>query len=203
MYLTLVSDGTLYETLWQIDQFLAEEVRRGGCGCGGKLHHSDYLRKPRGGPAEIDPGQGKRLSFCCDVDGCRKRAAPPSVRFLGRKVYQAVVVVVASAMQRGMTRARAGRLGTLIGVSRRTLARWRRWWRTTFARSAFWQAARSRFQPPISATALPLRLLDRFPGDLRAQLVALLRFLAPITTSSASLSRVTSDPQRMHAARPR
>src|SRR3989304_4387832 len=148
-------------------------------GGGGTLPHSDSLRKPRGGPAEIDPGRGKRLSLCCAVDGCRKRAAPPSVRFLGRKVYQAVVVVVASAMQRGMTRARAGRLGTLIGVSRRTLARWRRWWRTTFARSPFWQAARSRFQPPISATALPLRLLDRFPGALRAQLVPLPRFLPP------------------------
>jgi len=106
-------------------------------------------------------------------------------------------------LRHGMTRARAGRLCTLIGVNRRTLARWRGWWQTTFVQSPFWQAARSRFQPPISATALPLRLLDRFAGDLRAQLIALLRFVAPITASSASFSRVTSHPQRMHAARPR
>lgn len=203
MYLSLIGDGTLCEILWQIDQFSAGEVRQGGCVCGGKLHRADYLRKPRGGPAEIAPGQGKRLSFCCEVDGCRKRATPPSVRFLGRKVYQAVVVVVASALRHGMTGARAGRLCALIGVNRRTLARWRRWWRTAFARSPWWQAARSRFQPPISATALPLRLLDRFPGDPRAQLLALLRFVAPITTASASFSRVASNPQNMRAARSR
>jgi hypothetical protein len=203
LYLSLIWDGTLCEILWQIDRLSAEEVRRGGCGCGGKLHRADYVRKPRGGPAEIDPGQGKRLSLCCAVDGCRKRATPPSVRFLGRKVYQAVVVVVASALRHGMTPARAGRLCTLIGVDRRTLARWRRWWRTTFAHSLFWRVVGSRFQPSISATALPLRLLGRFPGDPRAQLVALLRFIAPITTSSARFPRVATDPQRMHAARRR
>ncbi len=203
MYLSLIGDGTLGEALWQIDQLSAEEVRQGGCGCGGTLHRADYLRKPRGGLAESDPGQGKRLSFCCAVDGCRRRATPPSLRFLGRKVYQAVVVVVASALRHGMTPARAGRLCALLGMNRRTLARWRHWWRTTFVQSPFWRAARSRFQPPLTATALPRRLLDRFPGEPRAQLLALLRFISPITTSRATSPRVATDPQRMHAAWPR
>jgi len=32
--------------------------------------------------------------FCCAVDGCRSRATPPSLRFLGRKVYLAAIVVL-------------------------------------------------------------------------------------------------------------
>ena len=42
----------------------------------------------------------ERFSFCCAVDGCRKRATPPSLRFLGRKVYLATVVTLISAMLR-------------------------------------------------------------------------------------------------------
>jgi hypothetical protein len=38
-----------------------------------------------------------RFSFCCDRDGCRNRATPPSVRFLGRKVYLGAVVMLISA----------------------------------------------------------------------------------------------------------
>ena len=55
-----------------------------------------YGRKPRGLPDGIDPGPvlPVRFSFCCSVDGCRRRHTPPSVRFLGRKVYLSVMVVL-------------------------------------------------------------------------------------------------------------
>jgi hypothetical protein len=37
------------------------------------------------------------------VDGCRSRTTPPSLRFLGRKVYLATIVVLVSMMQYGVT----------------------------------------------------------------------------------------------------
>jgi hypothetical protein len=43
------------------------------------------------------------------------------VRFLGRRVYLGAVVVLVTAMQAGITPARAQHLHDLLGVSRRTL----------------------------------------------------------------------------------
>ena len=36
----------------------------------------------------------RRFSLCCGRDGCRHRATPPSVRFLGGRVYVGAVVIV-------------------------------------------------------------------------------------------------------------
>ena len=52
------------------------------------------------------------------MDGCRTRATPPSLRFLGRHVYLATVVTLISAMQLGTTPSRLARLSVV-----RTLAR--------------------------------------------------------------------------------
>jgi hypothetical protein len=35
---------------------------------------------------QLGPEHNRRYSFCCAVDGCRSRATPPSLRFLGPKV---------------------------------------------------------------------------------------------------------------------
>ena len=35
--------------------------------------------------------------------------------------------------------------------------------------------------PPIDITALPVSLLERFAGEVSGQLIALLRFLGPLT----------------------
>ena len=51
--------------------------------------------------AAANKPQRIRLSFCCDRDGCRKRVTPPSVRFLGRKVFLAVAVILISAITKG------------------------------------------------------------------------------------------------------
>jgi hypothetical protein len=40
--------------------------------------------------------------------------------------------------------------------------------------------------PPIDLAALPVSLLDRFAGDLREQLIALLRFLGPMTGGASA-----------------
>jgi hypothetical protein len=185
LYLTWLADARLYEVLARIDADLAETARQAGCRvCGDVLHRAPFPRKPRGGPAGLPGEYDRRHSFCCAVDDCRKRRTPPSVRFLGRKVYLGAVVVLATALRHGPTPTRAARLRELVGVDARTLARWRQWWRETFAESRWWQAMRGHFASPVPTAALPDSLLRRFAGDSWEPLVALLRFVAPTTTVS-------------------
>jgi hypothetical protein len=110
---------------------------------------------------------------------------PPSLRFFGRRVYLGPVFVLASAMIHGITEKRATALRDLVGVSRRTLERWRRWWQKTFPQSGFWRGARGRFGSPLDRRGLPASLLERFgqPGSTECALGAL-RFLAPLTAGS-------------------
>lgn len=185
---TLLGDTRLYELLLRVDGDLAAGTREDGCRfCGGPLHVGDYERKPRGGPPKhLRDQYASRHSFSCGVEGCRKRATPPSVRFLGRRVYLGAIVILASVMTGGITRKRAEELNELIGVSVRTLQRWRVWWREAFAASPFWKAAKARFSPPVAAGGAPATLLDRFAGSAREKLVELLEFLSPITTRPGS-----------------
>ena len=86
-----LSDARFYRLLFQLDQELAAEVQARGCLlCGGVLHSARYPPKPRGLRGTLDETHDTRLSFCCAVEGCRRRNTPPSVRFLGRKVYLVV-----------------------------------------------------------------------------------------------------------------
>lgn len=169
--------------LLRFDEDLAATVRAAGCGCGGRLDAAHYPRKARGGPEELGGASARRLSFCCSVDGCRARCTPPSVRFLGRKVYYGAVVVLAAAMQHGPTKQRVARLETILGIGRRTLVRWRRWWTEIFRTSRFWQSVRGRFAAGVDERALPQSLLERFAPDAVSAVLALLRLLAPISTN--------------------
>jgi hypothetical protein len=111
----------------------------------------------------VGPEHDRRFSFCCAVDSCRRRATPPSLRFLGRNL--ATVVVLVSMMQHGVTEPRVRRLAAVVGVDRRTVARWRVWWREVFTTSGFWQAALASFMPPVDDAGLPATLMARFAGD--------------------------------------
>jgi hypothetical protein len=188
LYQDLLRDEQLLGFLLACDRDLAQNARDGGCGrCGGKLHRADYGRKPRGGPPGAEQGTATRYSFCCAVDGCRARLTPPSLRFLGRRVYFTAVMVLVQAMQHGPSPARIVELEHLVGVSARTLRRWRRLWLSTFATSRFWKATCARLSRPVAASGLPHDLLDCFSGDARSRLVSLLRFLSPITGGSAAV----------------
>jgi hypothetical protein len=90
-------------------------------------------------------------------------------------------------LRQGPTPWRVARLRELLGVSADTLARWHRWWREAFVRTAFWRAARGRFARPVDDADLPRALLARFPGDSSAPLVAMLRFLSPLTTAASTI----------------
>ena len=183
MYTTLLTDATLFDALIAIDQELAATAHAGGCRrCPGRLHHGDYPRKPRGGPADLPAAYDTRTSFCCAR--CRKRLTPASVRLLGRTVYPGAVVLLACVLRQGPTPWRVARLRALLGVSADTLARWHRWWRDAFVRTVFWKAARAGFARPVDERDLPRGLLDRFTGDARAQVLATLQFLTPLTTTA-------------------
>ncbi|MGH7633501.1 MAG: hypothetical protein ACRENC_07205 [Gemmatimonadaceae bacterium] len=185
MYQSVLTDVRLFELLWRIDQDLARVVQAKGCGrCGGRLDRADYARKPRGVPPNLSTEHAVRLSLCCAAEGCRRRSTPPSARFLGRRVYVGAAIMGITALQPGARCRDARALREWLGVSARTLARWRRWWRDVFATSAFWCNARGQLRTPIPARALPGALLRRFAGDLQTQLIAGLRFLAPITTAA-------------------
>src|ERR1700683_1898315 len=80
--------------LLELDLKIAKIIEALGCPkCNGILDASHYRRKPRG-VENLSDSESIRLSYCCRTDGCRKRVTPPSLRFLGRKVYWAGVVIL-------------------------------------------------------------------------------------------------------------
>jgi hypothetical protein len=196
MYHDLLRDASFWTFLFSIDQDLAERTRKQGCPCGGCLHRADYPRKPRGGGKDLPESYRHRLSFCCASDGCRKRLTPPSVRFLGRKVYLGAVVILVAAMREGPSPRRVGELSRLFGVDRRTIMRWRVFWRDHFPRTTFWKVARSRFMPPLNIRLLPRALFEAFvrTDEDRRGWGRLLRFLAPITTAQSPPIAVSGQP---------
>ena len=103
-----------------------------------------------------------------------------SVRFLARRVYLALAVVLVSARPAGPTSA-AARLGMALGVERRTLARWRDWWCEQFPRTPLWQLTSVRFMPPVPEAQLPGELIARFAGPAHEALMRLLVWLSPVT----------------------
>lgn len=184
MSFTPLVDGRVLHLLVAVDRELAAAARAQGCACGGTLHSARYPRKPpRGLPEELHGEYGWRESLCCERDGCRKRVTPPSVRFLGRRVYLGALVVLVSAMTGGATERRAAAMRELIGmsVSVRTLQRWRAWWLRTFPQTVFWKGARGLLASPVDEARLPASLLERFTNPAGDGLIACLRFLAPLT----------------------
>ena len=130
----LLQDIQFFHLLNRIDIDLAAQMRATNCACGGVLHQANYARKPRGCPPAVRAAYALRFSFCCNR--CRKRATAMSVRFLGRRVYLALAVVLMSARRAGPTSAQVKRLQGLA-IPTRTLLRWRTWWAVTFPATRF------------------------------------------------------------------
>jgi len=174
----VLHDPSFFRFLSRIDAEFAAETRAGRCpDCEGPLHVADFPRKPRGCPAGVREEYSRRLSFTCGW--CDGRSTPQSVRFSGRRVYVAVMLMLVSPP--GTSAART--LGASLEVPLRTLTRWRRWWRKDFALTRFWQSVRGCFVPPISMAELPESLLERFAGPTSTERLArLLRFVAPLST---------------------
>ena len=173
-----------FEGLMTIDTAIVERAAEEPCSdCGGPLYRGDYLRKPRGGLLAIAAEAfSRRFSLCCGRDGCRHRATPPSVRFLGRRVYVGAVVVLASAI--ALAVATASAIVRTTGVPARTTRRWLRWWRGPFTTSGPFVDLSARLVPAPDRRRLPVSLLERLSGDGPVPIAKLLAWLAPITTES-------------------
>ena len=182
MWHSLVLGHQLFVELVKIDEDITRQVASAGCPeCGGPLYRSDYDRKPRGGllVPETDAFR-RRFSLCCGREGCRRRRTPPSVRFLGRKVYVGAVVLLASALAllvRGATELRRS-----TGIPSRTVRRWGGWWRTEIPVTALFLALAGHLVPPLDTPTLPLSLLERLTGTSVERLVSALGLLSPLTT---------------------
>lgn len=177
MYDAVLQDPAFFLFLLRIDEEFASQTRLARCRhCAGALHVADFPRKPRGCPAAVAQEYSRRFSFTCGH--CDQRATSASVRFLGRRVYVAVILMLTSPPG-GLS---ARQVCDQLRVPMRTLLRWRRWWTEEFLRTPFWQAMRSRFVPPILGGQLPASLLERFvvaePVDRLAQA---LRFVSPLS----------------------
>ena len=168
----------LVNLLEKIDTEYAVTMCQAGCSrCKGKLHRTDYPRKPRG----FAEHWTKRFSFCCAREGCRKRYTPSSVRFLGRRVYVGVIVVLVSALAQGVNAGRVQIVRRELGMDAHTLRRWRQWWLENFVQSSFWKSWKSRFRRPVAEDRLPLSLVEQGGAQRKAGLVKLMQALSPIS----------------------
>lgn len=183
--LTVLHDPRFFSLLLEFDRDLLRQAQEGRClHCGEVVHRGDFERKPRGAPGALPEGFSTRFSLCCSR--CRRRLTPPSVRFLGRKVYLGVVVVLATALMHGPSPPRVARLQQALGVSRRTLKRWRLWWRESYGKSRCFRSLRALLRAPIDATLLPLSLLDAVGArSLWEAMLLVLRLLRPISSATA------------------
>jgi len=178
------ADAKFWRVLFRIDEDLAAEVQVLGCAyCGASLHSARYPRKPRGvASALLGEDYEYRLSLCCAREGCRRRATPASVRFLGRRVYLGALVVLVGVLSQGLTVKRRSQLCQQLRLSERTVLRWRQWWREVFPDTPWWRTARGRFVPALDVAQLPGALLERFiAAEPDQRLRDVLAFLAPLS----------------------
>jgi len=131
------------------------------------------------------------------IDELRPQLALVDVRMPGiggietaRRIASAhpeIVVVLVSAMLHGASPPRAARLWRALGVSRRTLGRWRTWWRKSFGQGRFFKSLRGLLRAPVDAATLPLSLLGAVEGrSLWGAALAVLKLLRPLSSATAA-----------------
>lgn len=174
MYASITAEASFWAQLVEIDRQLQQTTIARGCPrCGGPLHVADHPRKPRGVPEGLGELWSKRFNTCCGR--CRRRFMPASVRFLGRRVYAAAIVILATM------------LALVCGAARKTLGRWSAWWTQVLPATAWWRAMRGRFDRPVDSEGLPASLLERYEavrGERSAEaLMDMLMALGPMTRS--------------------
>ena len=199
MYHDLPHDARFWSFLFALDKDLAEKARSKAVPaadtCTAPTIHGSHAALP-----SSFPSHSLRLSFCCDRDGCRKRVTPPSVRFLGPKVYLGVIVILISAMRQGPTPRRVRELSTRFGADRRTIARWQVFWREHFPQTPFWKIARagwcrsSRSSPALLA---PGRLPATTAAGVDAPASLSLTDHDPRRPANRGLAMIASGPQKM------
>ena len=163
----LPGDAVFFQKLYALDEEICRELKLKGCRhCGSPLDVANIPRKLRG----RQEGPTIRFGLCCRKQGCRKRVLPPSLRFLGRKVYGALTVILAADFY--------NRLMLREAIPRRTLTRWRSFWKSELSESSsFMRWARARGILPIAqAGESPRNILMAFGFPGVESLIPALRF---------------------------
>jgi hypothetical protein len=163
----LPGESRFFQSLFALDQELCRELQHKRCRhCGGKLDVANFKRKLRDGP----PGSVLRLGLCCRMEGCRGRVLPPSLRFLGRKVYSSLTVILFLEFRK--------ELGYEKEICRRTIGRWRTFWKESLAEcSPFVRRARAQSRLLVSPPGeSPRAILLAFGFPLPSSWLAALRF---------------------------
>ena len=114
------------------------------------------------------------------------------MRFLGRKVYVGVLLVLFGNVAAGPARAATSAalvesLSIASGIPVRTLERWHAWWTAAVPATRWWTELSARFVPGIDATTLPSALLARVEAvGVEARLTAVLGLTRPLSTRTCS-----------------
>ena len=179
----LLKNKSLFYDLYTIDKDIAVQCRQMPCPfCGGTLHYANYFRKPRGEPDGVDEKCFIRFSLCCGNEGCRHRVMPPSCRFMGRKVYWYIVIlVIVSDWQNKVRKINVFRLSKLFGISRNTIVRWIEFFKNIFPFSSQWQKLRGQASAFISNHDLPSNLVNYFvsiKSCVKVGIISWLKFLS-------------------------
>ena len=173
MCTNLLKDSRTFEFLQEIDQDSENKAASDPCRfCGDRLHRAFYERKPRAPGLDLSVKFKIRPSFCCRRDGCRRRMTPALVRFLGRKVYVSIIVVLVAAMTQGASPKRLCKLQAELGISPQTVRRWSQFWRGAFTTQSAWRYQKGNFMPPVDEMGLPFTLLARLEQSLSDNFLA-------------------------------
>ena len=181
MYHPLLTDARFHNSLFDLDRLIAEQVQQKHCRfCHGNLHQSHFPRKPRGVPEGTDPDYSIRFSYCCGAEGCRKRSTPPSMRFLSRKVYSSVVIILIFLLKPNTDESRIETINRLLGttLSVETLRRWRRFWTKDVPQTHTWR--RLPIHQSLSRE-LPISLLALFEEVGKESFIMGLKVILPLT----------------------
>ena len=124
--------------------------------------------------------------------GCRRRATPPSVRFLGRFVY-AMRVMVAWAALRGVASRAAPAVASTSAASRQTTRRWEGYWGRLRqdASVTLLVAALVVSAGPVAPNVV-VALMRSAHGTEAERAVTTHRLLAPLTTATVPPERARS-----------
>lgn len=180
-YYDLLAHPNLFQMLTHFDRNIAALIHREDrCRyCCGKLDCADYFRAGYGMPQGAGDEVKRRFSFCCR--DCRRRRTPDSLRFMDGKAFPSIIVIMLATLQHGETLGRLRALRKALGVDRRTVESWRRWWREHFASSPFWRGIRGLLPLDGVHLSLPDQIVAAFAADadVLAGILAMARFLAP------------------------
>jgi len=184
----LLQTTNLFHLLHRIDIDLAAQQQNGGCPfCGGTLHYSNYLRKPRGGP-ELSDYLRNRFSLCCSNEKCRRRTLPPSTLFMDRRVYFRVVILIVTTLNQSNPQEYSkNMLSRMLETDRKTINRWLAYFREIFPQSKMWKTVRGVISPTVKNRDLPGSLVEYSLKHSSSSMDAIINCLKLMTTGVSTV----------------